>query len=54
MEFFQVYFELIDILAIVALVGLVVMAFVRRQSVWFGLMLVVVGIWAARRLFGWF
>ena len=52
MSFITDYLEAIDVLAILALVGLAVASFVRRENIWLGLLLAVVLLWAATRLFG--
>jgi hypothetical protein len=54
MTFITDYLEAIDVIAILALVALAVAAFVRRENIWLGLLLAVLLLWAATRLFGLF
>lgn len=54
MDFLSDYFRAIDVIALVAVIALAVAAFVRSESLWMGLLLVVVALWAASRVFGLF
>jgi hypothetical protein len=54
MEFVTAYLKMIDLLAIIAVVILVAVAFYRKENFWFGLLVVAVVIWAAQRIFGLF
>jgi hypothetical protein len=54
MQFLTDYFRAIDALAIGAVVVLVAAAFIRKESIWMGLLVLVVALWAASRLFGLF
>jgi len=50
--FLNAYFTVIDILAIIAVVLLVGVAFFRKENVWMGLLAIVVVVWAASGIFG--
>lgn len=50
MTFVTDYLQVIDIIAIVALVLLACAAFLRREGFWLGLLGVVIVVWAASRL----
>jgi membrane-bound acyltransferase YfiQ involved in biofilm formation len=52
LTFLNAYFTLIDIIAIVAVVILVAVAFFRKETMWMGLLAIVVAIWAASAVFG--
>lgn len=52
MAFVNAYFTVIDIIAIIAVVLLVGVAFVRKENVWMGLLAIVVVVWAASGIFG--
>lgn len=52
MAFLNAYFTMIDIIAIIAVVVLVGVAFFRQQNVWLGLLAIIVVIWAASSIFG--
>lgn len=52
MTFLNAYFTLIDIIAIVAVVVLVAVAFFRKETMWMGLLAIIVAIWAASAIFG--
>ena len=52
MTFLNAYFTVIDIIAIIAVVILVGVAFFRRENAWLGLLAIVVVIWAASGIFG--
>ena len=54
MEFVTAYLKMIDLLAIIAVLILVAVAFYRKENFWFGLLVVAVAIWAAQRIFGLF
>ena len=54
MEFVTAYLKAIDLIAILAAVILVFVAFYRKENFWFGLLAVAVVIWAAQRIFGLF
>ena len=54
MTFVTDYLQAIDVVALVALVALAAAAFLRRESIWLGLLFVVMLVWAASRLFGLF
>jgi hypothetical protein len=54
MEFVTDYLRAIDVIAIIAVVILVAVAFYRKENFWFGLLAVAVVIWAAQRIFGLF
>jgi hypothetical protein len=54
MQFLTDYFRAIDALAIGAVVVLVAAAFLRKESIWMGLLVLVVVLWAASRVFGLF
>ena len=54
MTFLNAYFTIIDIIAIIAVVILVGVAFLRKENVWLGLLAIVVVIWAASGIFGLF
>jgi hypothetical protein len=54
MEFVNAYLKTIDLLAIIAVVILVIVAFYRKENFWFGFLAVVVVVWAAQRIFGLF
>lgn len=54
MNFLTDYLQAIDVIAVVALVVLAGAAFLRRESLWLGLLFVVIVVWAASRLFGLF
>lgn len=50
MTFITDYLQVVDIVAIVALVLLACAAFIRSEGFWLGLLGVVVVVWAASRL----
>ena len=52
MQFLDAYFTLIDVIAIVAVVLLVLVAFFRTENVWLGLLLLVAVVWAGSSIFG--
>jgi len=54
MEFVTDYLKAIDLIAIIAVVILVAVAFYRKENFWFAILLVAVIIWAAQRIFGLF
>ncbi|MBS7703589.1 hypothetical protein [Chelatococcus asaccharovorans] len=51
MGFLTDYFEAIDIIALVALLGLAAVAFSRRGGIWVVILCAVVAFWAAVRIF---
>lgn len=54
MTFLNAYFTAIDLIAIVAVLVLVIVAFLRSENVWLGLMLLVVVIWAGSAVLGYY
>ena len=52
MQFLDAYFTAIDVIAIVAVVLLVLVAFFRTENVWLGLLLLVAVVWAGSSIFG--
>jgi hypothetical protein len=54
MQFLTDYFRAIDALAVGAVVILMAAAFIRKESIWMGLLVLVVVLWAASRVFGLF
>ena len=52
MTFLNAYFTIIDIIAMIAVLVLVAVAFFRKENVWLGLLAIVVVIWAASGIFG--
>jgi hypothetical protein len=52
LAFLNAYFTAIDIIAIVAVVILVGVAFFRKENVWMGLLAIIVVVWAASAIFG--
>ncbi len=50
--FLNAYFTIIDIIAMIAVLVLVAVAFFRKENVWLGLLAIVVVIWAASGIFG--
>jgi hypothetical protein len=54
MEFVTDYLKAIDLIAILAVVILVLVAFYRKENFWFALLALAVVIWAAERIFGLF
>jgi len=52
LAFVNAYFTVIDIIAIIAVVLLVGVAFFRKENVWMGLLAIVVVVWAASGIFG--
>ena len=54
MTFLNAYFTIIDIIAILAVMILVGLAFFRKENTWLGLLLLIVAIWAASGIFGLF
>lgn len=54
MTFLNAYFTVIDLIAIVAVLVLVIVAFLRSENVWLGLMLLVVVIWAGSAVLGYY
>ena len=54
MNFFVEYFRLIDLLALAALVALACAALVRNRSVWLFVAEILVALWGAMRIIGWF
>jgi len=52
MTFLNAYFSAIDVIAIVAVVLLVFVAFFRTENVWLGLLLLVAVLWAGSSIFG--
>ena len=54
MNFFVEYFRLIDFLALAALAALACAALVRNRSVWLFVAEILVALWGAMRIIGWF
>jgi len=52
MTFLNAYFTAIDVIAIVAVVLFVLVAFFRTENVWLGLLLLVAVVWAGSSIFG--
>lgn len=51
MNFFADYFAVIDVVAVLALIGLAIAAVVRQGSIWMGVLTAAVAVWATVRFF---